>query len=738
MEMTLDAHHLTEYVQDASQEAFAKIVAEHIDLVYAAALRQLRNSAAAEDVTQRVFVLFARKARTLSPEVVLAGWLLNSTRFIARDYQRAEARRKKHEHGAAVMKTQQANVDWERIEPLLDDALAEMGETNRLPVILKYLQSKTAFEIAKALGISEEAARKRISRGLEELQNIFRARGIVLTSDSIGSILGTFAIKLAPSELTVCTTAAVAHVSGPVAVSHIAKLKMACSLLAAITIGGGALIGGEKWLQHYRARVAVALPGNVSVAPAAADMLTGRVFDTRGHPVVGAKIIVATPQDQAGFPLPTGRRLRNYPVTDSTGRYSVPQPVPPYALFIANDDGFAQATWQQLADVSDLILRPWARIEGVLKAGDIPQPREQIELWRVAEHGDPWEQWVHIQGNTMTDATGHYIFPRVPPGEVWLSHQLIDNFSASTQWRYVQIASGQTVQVPVGGSGQSVIGRVAVPADVAPLIDWKSRGGHSYLAEIRREDVSMDGPKHKAGETPEAFTEVQLQFGKTQIGQMRNQWMFGYSFLIRPDGTFIIDDLPPGKYRIEIRNLEEQKAVRFNEDVANGRKEFAIPAEMIAGKKPLDIGVITLKAVDRPAQPGQQAPEFVTKTIDGKTWRLVDQHGKVVVLIFWSTYRTSEELDQFGEFAKRWGNDPGVALLGVCVPNNQTAAEIQNIRRIADEHNMRFPQTPEGNLCTVYDNSWPSAVLIGRDGNVVQKHLDGQTLENTMGLEMRK
>ncbi len=82
---------LHQYVADRSQAAFAELVRRHVDHVYAAALRQTgRDSDAAEEVTQRVFILLAGKASTLvdDPHVLLGGWLFNAVRYIAKDVLR--------------------------------------------------------------------------------------------------------------------------------------------------------------------------------------------------------------------------------------------------------------------------------------------------------------------------------------------------------------------------------------------------------------------------------------------------------------------------------------------------------------------------------------------------------------------------------------------------------------------------------------------------------------------------
>src|ERR1039458_6806185 len=220
--MASDLELLEAYARENSEESFAALVNRHLNLVHSAALRQVRSPQLAEEVAQSVFTDLSRNAAKLKPDTILTAWLYQVTRRTAINVVRREARRQLREQIATEMNTLNTDSlsrqsgtpadEWSQVEPMLDEAMATLDAADRTAVLLRYFENKSLREVGAALGTSDDAAQKRVSRAVERLREFLAKRGVTVGAGGLVVVLAANAVQAAPVGLaaTIATAAALA------------------------------------------------------------------------------------------------------------------------------------------------------------------------------------------------------------------------------------------------------------------------------------------------------------------------------------------------------------------------------------------------------------------------------------------------------------------------------------------------------------------------------------------------
>jgi RNA polymerase sigma factor (sigma-70 family) len=213
--MTDDMDLVREYAGHRSEDAFATLVSRHVNLVYSVAVRQLRDTHLAEEATQAAFIILARKAGSLGPKTILPAWLCRAARFAAADVLRTQRRRQCREqeiHMQSLLNQPESEPSpWLDIAPLLDTAMAGLGEKDHSAVVLRFFEGKDLKHVGAALGISENAAKTRVSRAVEKLRHFFARRGITLSAAVIAGAVSANSVRAAPMGLAKSITAGVVN-----------------------------------------------------------------------------------------------------------------------------------------------------------------------------------------------------------------------------------------------------------------------------------------------------------------------------------------------------------------------------------------------------------------------------------------------------------------------------------------------------------------------------------------------
>jgi RNA polymerase sigma factor (sigma-70 family) len=239
-----DAQLLREYAGQGNDAAFREIVLRHTHLVYSAALRQVESADLARDVAQNVFTALAHKARSLAPALAehasLVGWLYRGTRFEAVNLRRNAQRRRLRERQAMeqLLPDSEPAPDWGHLRPVLDEAMADLSEADREAVLLRFFKDHQLRDVGVALGISDDAAQKRVSRALEKLREALSRRGIATATGTLAILITANAVQSAPAGLaTALVTTALAASAIPTSTALSATKIIAMTTLQKTIIG---------------------------------------------------------------------------------------------------------------------------------------------------------------------------------------------------------------------------------------------------------------------------------------------------------------------------------------------------------------------------------------------------------------------------------------------------------------------------------------------------------------------
>ena len=164
---------------------------------------------------------------------MLSGWLHRTAQNIAAQTVRTNVRRRAREQEAAAMNellSADPEATWEHIAPHLDAALGELSEPDRDAVLLRYFERKSAREMAQTLGISDEAAQKRVSRAVERLREFFAKRGVTVGASGLVVVISANAVQAAPVGLAVTISTAAALAGTTVSTSTVIAATKAIAM----------------------------------------------------------------------------------------------------------------------------------------------------------------------------------------------------------------------------------------------------------------------------------------------------------------------------------------------------------------------------------------------------------------------------------------------------------------------------------------------------------------------------
>lgn len=209
---------LSAYVDSGKREAaFVRLVDRLSGLVFASAMRRTGSRILAEEITQNVFALLARKAASLRSHPNLSAWVFRTTQLECAKTMRSEMRHQRKLDALASeppTTTADDSAAWLEALPALDASLDQLAEKDRALVIQRFFERKRFAEIAGSTGKSEAACKMQLKRALEKLATLLRSRGIALSVPVITTGLSAEFAKAAPLATQTLATKALAASSG--------------------------------------------------------------------------------------------------------------------------------------------------------------------------------------------------------------------------------------------------------------------------------------------------------------------------------------------------------------------------------------------------------------------------------------------------------------------------------------------------------------------------------------------
>jgi RNA polymerase sigma factor (sigma-70 family) len=601
MDLT-DSHKLLrDYADRGNESAFQELVNRYIDLVYSTALRRVGGNAdAAQDVTQAVFTDLARKAHSFRGVDMLGGWLHRHTGFVASNFVRSEQRRQIREQEAAQMNALADSPDavWQQLSPVLDETIDSLEPADRQAILLRFFERHDFRSIGATLGISDDAAQKRVSRALEKLKDLLARRGVTLSVVLLGTLMAGKVVKAAPADLAI--KVATLALAGARVVGVAATLaKVANSLAFKIALAAIVIATAAKWIlsSHSAPPVETARQGNAGVP----EVLTQTVSTPAPEiqvPVV-APAAQETPPNSAsnileltivsadsGKPIPNvhleyflgvhGESRRKKPLqTTSSGTCEVPVPDGTTELILVSQiDGFADTRLKWDPDHGQVIPAQYTlRVaRSVPIGGTVVDPDGNPVAGADVVFDNPWPDPA-LDARIETDNFGS-------PG-------VTTTTDAQGRWQINRVGKGAIHFICGSASHPDYVDTPLISTSRDPIAE-KQLLASTYVFSLRHA-VAVRGVVQDSNGQPVPGAKVLV--GRLHFASSRTTNS-------QPDGTFFVSGCEPGKNMVTAE-AEGYAATTLDVDLADN----SAPVQLVLRPGHM----LKLKVVDTDGNPVPKA-----------------------------------------------------------------------------------------------------------------------------------
>ena len=321
-----------------------------------------------------------------------------------------------------------------------------------------------------------------------------------------------------------------------------------------------------------------------------ASDISATLVGADGTPLAGADVFVATTGSRIAIASgqPDRQTVAARTKSDEQGRVRLTPQAGNYKLLVVHDRAYGLLDPPQ-QPLQTMMVPQWGKVEGIAKVGAKPAEGQTVVIEPVKERqiglgmalgerpaAAPPSQTgaVYVRDEVVADSNGHFVLTHVPPGDDAVGLRIKLNQRdrlmryGLTQAMPVTVEAGKTASVSLGGLGRPVIGKLISDASLISKVDWY----YGYYA---------------------------VWTAHSNPGEFRRY----FPLKVEADGSFRVEDIPAGTYEFKARILQPPTgSIAGNKAMATAAKEFTV-ADMPGGRseQPLDIGTISLSAVDQSA-----------------------------------------------------------------------------------------------------------------------------------------
>ncbi len=490
----------------------------------------------------------------------------------------------------------------------------------------------------------------------------------------------------------------------------------------------------------------------------------GFVYDPNGFPAEGAAVYVIMKGDHLSFENGTPSNEPDedkWAQTDIDGAFSFKGLMDDsaYVLVVIHDSGFADISQAQWENDPNIYLQQWGRIEGTLYSGLRPEANQGVHFYATYTHNNAENMNYYFGVNVKTDEHGVFKMDRVIP----LAGSVARRIRSENGRRYsysnntvVEVVSGETTHVDIGGGGRTVTGTLVKPTWATGVVDVDQ-----VRPTVKTRESEMMNPYEVYGDMefpmPDAFDEMTV----AEVMQWLQEWLQSpegqalqqeaekrmeelgmnesrrYNCMVETDGRFTIVDMLPGEYILSgpLRKANSQGDPDYQAPVAAEiHHSFAVDDLTEENQDiPIELGVVEFLPPAGDLEPGQMVPGFTVYSADDDVITLGDYSGKYLLLTFYTTASESgaEEMENLKRIQDDFAGHPQFEMLGITVAGFPLLEKLA--QKYLDEFGLTWQQgfidsrnyemmktyKFEGSACTIF---------IAPDGTLIAAGLKGDAL----------